>query len=176
MRILAISGSLRAASSNTALLRSVANAMRAHAEMSLFAGLGTLPAFNPDCDESAPASVASFRAMVAAADCVALSTPEYAHGIPGVLKNALDWLVGSGELYRKPVALLHVSDRGEYAQASLREVLTIMGAKLVFEVVVVRQLPDGESPAASGKVSDLDATVNAILRRLAEEAQSTAEE
>ena len=176
MRILAISGSLRAASSNTALLQSVANAMRAQAEMYLFESLGTLPAFNPEFDESAPDSVASFRALVAAADCVAISTPEYAHGVPGVLKNALDWLVGSGELYRKPVALLHVSDRGEYAQASLREILTIMGAKIVFEAVVVKQLPDGGLPAASGKISDIDATVEAILGRLAEAAQSDAED
>src|SRR5208283_1666158 len=111
MRILAISGSLRTASSNTALLHSVANAMSAHAEMHLFDGLAALPAFNADLDESAPEQVVSFRAMVGEADCVAISTPEYAHGVPGMLKNALDWLVGSGELYHKPVALLHVSNR-----------------------------------------------------------------
>jgi chromate reductase len=176
MRILAISGSLRAASSNTALLQSVANAIQAKAEMYLFDGLGTLPAFNPDLDDSAPASVVSFRAMIAGADCVAISTPEYAHGVPGVLKNALDWLVGSGELDRKPVALLHVSDRGEYAQASLREILTIMGARIIFEAVVVKQLPNGVSPAPSGKVADIDAAIEAILGRLAEAAQSAAEE
>jgi NAD(P)H-dependent FMN reductase len=162
MRILAISGSLRAASSNTALLQGVARAIHAPAEMYLFNGLGTLPAFNPDFDEAAPESVGAFRAMVAEADGVAISTPEYAHGVPGVLKNALDWLVGSGELYRKPVVLLHVSDRGEYAQASLREILTIMGAIIIFEAVVGKQL-------------DIDAAASAILRALAE-AQSFTED
>jgi len=70
---------------------------------------------------------------MAAADAVAISTPEYAHGVPGVLKNALDWLVGSGELYQKPVVLLHVSTRGGYARASLREILITMGAKIILE-------------------------------------------
>ncbi len=108
MLILAISGSLRGASSNTELLKTVTRAMPTSAEMRLFEGLGNLPAFNPDI-EPAPESVSAFRTLIAAADAVAISTPEYAHGVPGVLKNALDWLVGSGELYRKPVVLLHRS-------------------------------------------------------------------
>ena len=114
MNLLAISGSLRAASSNTAFLHTIQRAVCAPVEMHLFNALGSLPPFNPDLDEAAPDSVTSFRAMVADADAVVISTPEYAHGIPGVLKNALDWLVGSGELYRKPVVLLHLSARGEY--------------------------------------------------------------
>src|SRR5579871_3673334 len=148
MRILAISGSLRGASSNTALLQNLARAIPAPSEMFLFEGLEALPPFNPDFDESAPDSVTSFRAMVAAADAVAISTPEYAHGVPGVLKNALDWLVGSGELYRKPVALFHVSSRGEYARASLREILTIMGTAIVLDVVVTTKPPDDSAEGA----------------------------
>ena len=166
MQILAISGSLRAGSSNTALLETIARAICAPTEMQLFEGLGSLPAFNPDLDETAPASVTSFRAMVAAADAIAISSPEYAHGVPGVLKNALDWLVGSGELYRKPVGLLHLSDRGEYARASLREILATMGAEIVLDIVVPK-LPADRLGTASGEASqtlDIAAAVEALAR------------
>jgi chromate reductase, NAD(P)H dehydrogenase (quinone) len=153
MKILAISGSLRAASSNTALLQTIAHAMDPRAEMHLFGALGILPPFDPDIDEAAPPIITAFRATMAAADAVAISTPEYAHGVPGVLKNALDWLVGSGELYQKPVVLLHVSTRGEYARASLREILTTMGAKIILEALArkpsegLAAYPDDALPA-----------------------------
>src|SRR5690349_6452119 len=117
MRIVAISGSLRTGSSNTALLRAAASQMPDGSEMLLFEGLGELPAFNPDVDvEGTPDAVNRFRTVIGEADGVAISSPEYARGVVGALKNALDWLVGSGELYEKPVALLHVSARGEVAQ------------------------------------------------------------
>jgi len=171
MHILAISGSLRAVSSNTVLLQSLARAIPAPSQMQLFDGLADLPPFNPDFDESAPDSVVSFRAMIAAAHGVAISSPEYAHGVPGVLKNALDWLVGSGELYRKPVVLLNASARGEYARASLREILTIMGAVILLDVVV-GQPPSTGSAASSAEVLDLldiDTTVKAMLRLIGEQ-------
>jgi chromate reductase len=173
MLILAISGSLRGASSNTELLKTVTRAMPTSAEMRLFEGLGNLPAFNPDI-EPAPESVSAFRTLIAAADAVAISTPEYAHGVPGVLKNALDWLVGSGELYRKPVVLLHRSDRGEYAQASLREILTIMGAEIVFDAVI--KIPQPNEAAADSSEAprsiDLDTAVAALIRQVAERPSS----
>jgi chromate reductase len=72
---------------------------------------------------------------------VILSTPEYAYGVPGVRKNALDWLVASGELYEKPIALFSASPRANYAQASLIETLTVMTANIVPEACVVVPLP-----------------------------------
>ncbi len=71
------------------------------------------------------------RSSIRAADAVIVSTPEYAHGLPGTLKNALDWLVGGMELTDKPVALLNASARSVYAQAALREILVTMGARFV---------------------------------------------
>lgn len=141
MRLLAISGSLRAVSSNTALLQAAAEIAPEGVEIALYDGIGALPHFNPDIsDEEAPASVVAFRAALAGADGVIFSTPEYAHGLPGVLKNALDWVVGSGELVEKPVALFNASPRSTYAVASLIEVLTVMSARVIDEASVTVQL------------------------------------
>ena len=134
MKLFALSGSLRASSGNTALLTAVQRAAQADIAVVLFAQLGDIPAFNPDREtETPPPAVAAFRDSVRESDAVLVSTPEYAHGIPGALKNALDWLVGSGEFYEKPVAFLHASPRGEIARAALKEVLVTMGAQLVFD-------------------------------------------
>jgi NAD(P)H-dependent FMN reductase len=149
MKIVAISGSLRTGSSNTALLEAVAAAMPDGSTMTLFNGLAAIPAFNPDFDiEGTPAVVTAFRKLIAEADAVAISSPEYAHGVVGSLKNALDWLVGSGELYEKPVAVLHVSPRGEIAQAALRETLNVMTGRIVFEEIVPRE----DAAAAARKI------------------------
>jgi NAD(P)H-dependent FMN reductase len=111
--ILAICGSLRARSSNKTMLEAAA---RMAPEVSLYEGLETIPPFNPDLDiEPAPEPVARFRD----ADAVVFSSPEYAHGIPRSLKNALDWVVGSGELSGKPVTLWNASARGTYPEAEL---------------------------------------------------------
>ena len=134
MRILAVSGSLRASSGNTALLKAAQKAAPPDLEIALFTQLEAIPAFNPDREaETAPSAVAALRDSVREHDAVLISTPEYAHGIPGVLKNALDWLVGSGEFYEKPVAFLHTSPRGEIARAALKEVLVTMAAQFVFD-------------------------------------------
>lgn len=140
MKILAISGSLRASSSNTAMLRAAAVLAPSTIVFTLFEGIGNLPHFNPDLDgETVSPFVTDFRAALRAADAVIFSVPEYAHGVPGVLKNALDWVVGSGELAGKPVALFNPSARGTYAQASLSETLTVMAAQLVPEAAVTLQ-------------------------------------
>jgi chromate reductase len=137
MKILAISGSLREQSTNTALLRAAALAAPSPIRVVLYEQMETLPAFNPDLDlEPAPETVSRFRAQLRDCSAVVFSTPEYAHGIPGSLKNALDWVVGSGELSGKPVALMNASSRGEFAQAALREVLNTMDARLISEAEV----------------------------------------
>lgn len=142
MRLLAISGSLRPGSSNTTLLRAAARLAPDGVDIHFYSGLADLPHFNPDLDrEPAPLAVADLRSQLAASDGVLISSPEYAHGVPGTLKNALDWLVGSGELVYKPVALLSASPRSVYAQASLRETLTVMTASLVEAASVTIPLP-----------------------------------
>src|SRR5260370_34900796 len=102
-------------------------------ELVFYEDLGSLPHFNPDLDtDSPPKTVKDFRAMLAAADGVLISSPEYAHGIPASLKNALDWIVSSGELNAKPVALIMASPTGgRQAQASLVQHLTSLKPKLL---------------------------------------------
>ena len=135
MRILAISGSIRAGSSNGAVLLVAAAQARPDQEVRFAPALDTLPHFNPDLDgEGAvpPPPVAAWRAALAAADGVLLSTPEYAGGMPGVLKNALDWVVSSGELTGKPIVLVHASATGgEKTEASLVDVLGMLSARLL---------------------------------------------
>jgi NAD(P)H-dependent FMN reductase len=75
--------------------------------------------------------VQAFRARVAAADALLICSPEYAHGVPGALKNALDWLVSGSEIPYKPIGLLNASPRSTHAQASLAETLRTMSTELV---------------------------------------------
>ncbi len=150
MRFLAISGSLRAGSSNTTLLEAARLVAPSDVEVVLYEGLAVLPAFNPDLDtvegDRLPVSVAQLRALVGSADGILICSPEYAHGIPGSLKNLLDWLVGSVEFPFKPVALLKANAHSVHAQAQLVEVLTTMNARLVADVTVL--LPSRDMSAS----------------------------
>src|SRR6266496_3093591 len=116
-RILAISGSLRRFSSNTTLLEAAARLAPPGVEITLYDGLAELPHFNPDLEGSEPATVVNFRARIKGSDGVLISSPEYAHGVPGALKNALDWIVGSLEFPGKPVALINISPRSTFVHA-----------------------------------------------------------
>src|SRR2546430_802254 len=107
--MLGISGSLRAVSSNTSVLQAIAAVAPAGVAITVYDRLADLPPFNPDLDregDAPPAIVLDLRARIGAADALVISSPEYAHGVPGVLKNALDWLVSSLEFPGKPVALI----------------------------------------------------------------------
>lgn len=140
MRILGVSGSLRTGSSNTALLRAVAALASEGMEILIAPPLDGLPHFNPDLDgENPPSPVRAWRALLESADGVFICSPEYAHGIPGVLKNALDWDVSSGKLVHKPVALINASPNhlgAAKAQASLAQTLTAMSAKVIKQAAV----------------------------------------
>jgi NAD(P)H-dependent FMN reductase len=131
MMILALSGSLRSASINSALLRAAARLAPPGMTVTAFNGLGKLPLFNPDNEADLPRSVARFRSRVAHADALLIASPEYAHGMTGSIKNALDWLVGFEPFAYKPVAVLNASPRAHHADASLREVLRTMAALIV---------------------------------------------
>ena len=132
IRLLGISGSLRRASSNSALVHAAVRLAPVGVEVSIYGELGNIPPFNPDLDsEAVPAAVSSFRAALQASDAILISSPEYAHGVSGVLKNALDWVVSSGELIDKPIALINASARATHAHASLWETLMTMSGRLV---------------------------------------------
>lgn len=130
MKILAISGSLRITSINSALLRAVRQLAPAEIAIDLFLGLGDLPLFNPDLEANMPAAVDDFHCRVAAADALLIASPEYAHGVTGSIKNALDWLVSYEPFAYKTVAVLNTSPRARHADAALRETLKTMAANI----------------------------------------------
>lgn len=153
LHILAVSGSLRAESKNRALLEAAQLLAPAGARVTLDWSLATLPHFNPDLDtldgSSLPPEAARWRDGVGEADGLLISSPEYAHGIPGVLKNALDWLVSSTSFPGKPVALLGASAMSVYTPAQLREVLTTMNARFVDEASIAVPVPGASASAAT---------------------------
>jgi NAD(P)H-dependent FMN reductase len=132
-RILAVSGSLRARSTNTTLLFAAARLAPADVQIDLYKGLGDIPPFNPDLDGREPEPVRAFQAALAAADGILICSPEYAHGVSGAMKNALDWLVSDVNLVGKPVALINASPRATYAQEALLETMRTMSWNVVAE-------------------------------------------
>jgi len=157
MHILAISGSLRASSTNTRLVRATSALAPADMAFTMYDGLADLPHFSPDLDGDDPhASVQNLRKLLKEADGVFICTPEYAFGVPGSLKNALDWTVSSGEFYRKPVVAISASPSptgGDKAHASLLLTLSALGAN-VPEGGKLRIPAVGKKLNANGEVVD----------------------
>lgn len=140
IRLLALPGSLRATSSNRSLLEAAAALAPAGVDVTLVSA-DAVPLFNPDLEEGfIPDAVAGWRAKIAGCDGMLLSCPEYAGGIPGAFKNALDWLVAEPGFYGKPVAVLSASQRSVLAQEALRVVLRTMSADVVEEASVTLPL------------------------------------
>lgn len=131
MKLLALCGSLRAASLNAALLRCAARLAPPDITLHLFGGIGELPLFNPDLEAAVPAPVQALRQAVAEADALLIASPEYAHGVSSAIKNALDWLVSCEAFVDKPVAVWNASPRAHHADAALRETLKTMSARIV---------------------------------------------
>jgi NAD(P)H-dependent FMN reductase len=131
MKILGISGSLRAASINSTLLRAAARLAPPGAIVQIFEGVGQLPLYNPDLEAQLPQQVIALHCAVAAADALLIASPEYAHGVTGSIKNTLDWLVSFVPFAGKPVAVLNASARAHHADAALRETLMTMSALIV---------------------------------------------
>ena len=161
LRLLAICGSLRANSSNAALLQAATALAPADVNIEIYENMGALPHFNPDDEGDVAATVADLRARVRAADGLLICTPEYVHGLPGSFKNLLDWLVSGGELWDKPVAVISVANRGAFANASLLEILKTLMAR-------VSETASVEVPLGSNKVDVAglltDAEISAALR------------
>lgn len=131
VNIVALCGSLRSKSVNAALLNAAAVLAPSEMTISLFQRLGQFPLFNPDAEYPSPVPVREFIDQLIAADGVLIASPEYAHGVTGVMKNALDWVVGCEAFVNKPVAVLNASPRAKHADASLKETLSVMSAHIV---------------------------------------------
>jgi chromate reductase, NAD(P)H dehydrogenase (quinone) len=171
MRILAISGSLRALSFNTAALQAAAHLAPVGLEIIIYTGLGDLPHFNPDLDtDEPPEIVKALRDEVGRCDGLLIASPEYAHGVSGAFKNALDWLVSCIEFPNKPVALINTSQRAIHAQAHMREILTTMSARVVDRASIMLPLMGRKLDAAGIAADpDLSAQLRAALASLADD-------
>ncbi|TPJ16407.1 NADPH-dependent FMN reductase [Mesorhizobium sp. B2-7-2] len=162
IEIIAISGSLRAASTNSALVAALAANAPAACRVEVYDGLGRLPIFNPD-DEGArtPPQAAALIEAVTRADGVIVSCPEYAHGMPGGLKNALDWLVSRDAAVGKPAMLVHASPRSLYARAALAEIMRTMSFAMYEETALEIALL-GKKPAEVEMILGEDANRQAM--------------
>jgi NAD(P)H-dependent FMN reductase len=137
MQLLAISGSLRAASSNTALLRSMSRCLPPDCQLLVYDELGALPIFSPDREgEHTPPVVERLGRLVAESDGLVVASPEYVHGIPGGLKNLFDWLTSRFEIVDKPIMVVHASHRGDIALRALLEVLSTLSKNTVPQVSI----------------------------------------
>ncbi len=173
MNFLTISGSLRASSANTSILKAAAELAPVGVTVTRYDGLDDLPHFSPERDtDNPPAPVKHLRRLLQEADAVMICTPEYIHGMPGTLKNMLDWVVSSGEFVYKPVSVISAgpSDTGgSRAHESLVHTLDVMTAQLVegasLIVPFVKTKLDAE-----GKVTDqvtvqqLQSAMNALVQ------------
>ncbi|MGW1162708.1 NADPH-dependent FMN reductase [Streptomyces sp. NPDC002513] len=175
MKILGLCGSLRSGSFNASVLRTAVDLTIAPRELVVWPDLGRLPFFNVDVEETAlPGIVAELRSAVGTSDGVLIASPEYAHGTSGVLKNALEWLVGGGEIAAKPVALVSASTAitgGDNARAWLSQTLTVMGAQVIPQDL---RIPQAARKIADGRVTD-EPTVAALRDLLDDLAGAAAE-
>jgi NAD(P)H-dependent FMN reductase/NAD(P)-dependent dehydrogenase (short-subunit alcohol dehydrogenase family) len=181
VRVLLISGSNRAGSTNAAVLRTAAALAPAGIETMLLEGLGELPLFNPDDDSEGHAvdpAVAAMRSQVARADAILICTPEYAGALPALIKNALEWTIGDAGTYGKPVAWINASGPAAPtgaadAHESLAKVLAYAGAEVVHDACA--RIPISRSTVnEEGLVSDpqIGAQIEGVLERLASHART----
>ncbi len=169
-RILAISGSTRKASSNLNLIHAIAALATEDFELQLFEGLAEIPHFNPDCiPEHIPMQVQHLYEDLKAADAVLICTPEYAIGVPGTLKNAIDWTVSAMSFSQKPVALITASTSGAIAHQSLLGTLLIIESRITSDSQLL--IPAVKTKVSTGnQITDaltLEA-VNRLIRGLSD--------
>ena len=160
LRLLTLCGSLQRRSANRSALEVAADvAVADGATVDDFERLADIPPFDPDRAAEPSEVVAEWRARVTAADAVLVAAPEYAGAVAGAVKNAFDWLVGTGELYRKPVAVLSVGTTGgQHARRMLAQTLTWQGAYVVAELGIASPRTKSDE---RGRLND-EATVAAI--------------
>jgi|SRR5882672_893805 len=168
-KVLAFCGSLRAASMNAALLRATARLAPADIPVQIFPGLGDLPLFNPDLEAAAPAAARSLYAAVTDCEALLIASPEYAHGVTAVVKNALDWLVSFPPFVGKPVAIFNASPRSVHADSALREILVTMSANIIDAACLALPLRGTGITEQAIVESEHAPVIRQALRRLAEE-------
>jgi len=176
IKIVGISGSLKSTSSNSALTRAIGGLMPENVEYTVFGSLGELPHFSPDIDgDNSPAVVTRFRKLLKNADGVIVCTPEYAFNLPGVLKNALDWTVSTGEFYEKPTAVISASplpSGGDKAHYSVMMTMTAMQATVTDKAKLM--IPSINKKMNGDEITDFDtrdkliSVVNELLKVIAE--------
>lgn len=163
-RILTINGSTRAASTNGLLIQAITALIGDRAVVTSYPTVADLPHFDPDLDGlPAPPSVAHFRELIQQADGILICTPEYAMGVPGSLKNALDWTVSTADFRLKPVMLVTASLSGEKAQASLLGTLRVIEAVAPDETTVLVQF--ARTKVNTGGITDAH-TLSEVQRAL----------
>ena len=171
LRVLAISGSLRAASSNSAILRVAARVAPPGIDVEIYEGIERLPYFYPDLDRefddpALPPSVQALRGKIAASDALLISSPEYAHGVSGMLKNALDWLVGGPEMPGKLVGVINTAPHATHAYAALTETLRTMSVVLVDDACVAIAVPRNQTVDEMEADPALTEPLRAVLRAI----------
>jgi len=153
VRILAICGSLQAESKNLALLRTAAASAPEGVEVTLYDGLRDLPHFNPDIEAAeTPLSVLAWRRALRESDALIIASPEYGHSLPGALKNGIDWVIGSGELEGKVVAITAAVPGPERGRRGLQALRNALGA---VSAVVVGGEPIARGPRLETQIADL---------------------
>jgi chromate reductase len=160
-KVLAIPGSTRQDSSNHWLIHAISGLFDDEIEIRLYDGLAALPAFNPDHDnDSVTQPVAAFRQAIQEADGVLICTPEYAHGVPGSLKNAIDWTVSTSEFSHKPVALITASTDGRFGHQALLETLRVLEAEAIDQLQLL--IPFVRTRVAKGGAINEEGTLTAV--------------
>jgi NAD(P)H-dependent FMN reductase len=172
--ILAIIGSLRARSANLLVVQHVAAASTERLNIEIYDGLRNLPQFNPDLDtESPPDEVIELRNLIQNADGILICTPEYVFGVPGALKNAIDWTVSSADFRNKPTALITASLSGEKAHESLFLTLKTVEAKIGENLAVliphIRTKLNGDGTIKDAEtIKTLDLLIDSLIKTIEE--------
>ncbi|CEI82682.1 NADPH azoreductase [Oceanobacillus oncorhynchi] len=171
INLVALSGSIRKQSSTQKALYSLKNFIPENVDYGIYNVIENLPHFNPELDgDQPPEEVQVYRELLSRADGVIICTPEYIKGVPGVLKNALEWLVSSAELYTKPVAVITASGNGENAHQALQLHLSMLNANVFKGGLLLISGADSKLNADGGFVkSEVNASLKLLISKLIEE-------
>jgi chromate reductase, NAD(P)H dehydrogenase (quinone) len=164
-KVIAVSGSTRSSSTNLNLIRAIETLYGEHFDMTIYNEIASLPHFNPDLEHpSPPEAVVTFRKKLREADGILICTPEYAMGVPGSLKNAIDWTVSSCEFSHKPTALVTASSVGQKGHAALMETLKVIEANITDDTQLI--VPFAKTKISASNVITDDKTLVEITSLL----------
>lgn len=168
-KILAISGSTKAISTNALYITAISQLLGGDFEVTNFPSIADIPHFNPDLDqENRPQAVKELRLTIQKADGIIISTPEYAMGLPGSLKNLLDWTVSSASFSGKPVLALVASTQGEKAYQSIIDILTVIEARVSPQLISFAKAKINNEGAITDEetLTALKSTVDSFVARM----------